>query len=80
MLTRKENIKKVLARQVPDWVPFSINFYQWFCHHQTFNMLPEELKIAGDYIGAMKILGGDIFSRNVDGGLRASDTAGDNVR
>lgn len=70
MLTRKENLRRVLAGQTPAWVPFALNFAQWFAHHQKFGPLPAELAGCGDYLDAMKALGCDIFSRNLDGGVR----------
>jgi len=70
-LTRKENLLKVLRCENPEWVPFSPNFNQWFQHHKKFNQLPPEL-VGKDYTGAMKFLGCDIFSRNIDGGFRSA--------
>ena len=74
-MTRKENLRRVLRGAMPNWVPFAPNFQQWFTHHKTFNILPAELRGCADYIDAMKALGCDIFSRNLDGGLRKEDTA-----
>lgn len=71
-LSKKDNLLKVLRGGQPAWVPFSINFMQWFNHHKSFDSLPSELQ-GGDYIDAMKTLGEDIFSRNVDGGFREHD-------
>jgi hypothetical protein len=73
-MTRKENLRLVLAGKKPRWVPFAPNFSQWFGHHRKFNLLPEELRGCGDYIDAMKALGCDIFSRNLDGGCRGENT------
>ncbi|MFH1615812.1 MAG: hypothetical protein ABIG61_12115 [Planctomycetota bacterium] len=76
MISRKDNLRKVLRGEVPEWVPFSINFAQWYQHHKTFDILPGELKGTADYIDAMKVLQCDIFSRNVDGGVRETEKEG----
>ncbi len=68
-LTRKENLRRVLRGEPPAWVPFAINFEQWFTHHQKFGLLPPALRGCADYINAQKILGCDIFSRNLNGGF-----------
>ncbi|MCC7348934.1 MAG: hypothetical protein IT446_00060 [Phycisphaerales bacterium] len=72
-LTRRENLRKVLSGRDPAWVPFAINFEQWFKHHKTFATLPDELRGCETYIDAQKALGCDIFSRNLDGGFREVD-------
>jgi hypothetical protein len=72
-ITRQENLRRVLSGQEPAWVPLALNFNQWFKHHKNFGTLPEELA-GGDYLDAMKVLGCDIFSRNIDGGHRERDT------
>ena len=68
-LTRKENLRRVLRGEPQVWVPFAINFGQWFAHHQQFGSLPPALRGCTDYIDAQKALGCDIFSRNLDGGV-----------
>lgn len=73
-MTKRENLMRVLAGEEPAWVPFAMNFAQWFVHHTRFGTLPTELRGCGSYIDAMKILGCDIFSRNLDGGYRERDT------
>lgn len=73
-MTRKENLRLVLRGQKPRWVPFAPNFNQWFVHHQKFGSLPPELRGCGDYLDAMKTLGCDIFSRNLESGFQKSDT------
>ena len=73
MTTRRDNLRKILAGERPDWVPFAPNFAQWFRHRQAFDSLPDELAGCATYIEAMKTLGCDIFSRNVDGGYRERD-------
>lgn len=73
-MTRRENLRAVLRGQEQAWVPFAINFDQWFGHHKTFGTLPDELRNCETYIDAQKALGCDIFSRNLDGGFREIDT------
>ena len=68
-VTRRENLRRVLRGKDPGWVPFSPNFAQWFGHHRREGSLPSELR-GIDYIQAMKVLGCDLFSRNLDGGFR----------
>ncbi|MBN8215671.1 MAG: hypothetical protein J0L75_03475 [Spirochaetes bacterium] len=71
--TRRENLLRVLRGEEPAWVPFSPNFKQWFDHHERLQTLPKELAGA-DYLGAMKALGCDVFSRNLGAGLEFRDT------
>ena len=67
-LTKRENLLRLLRGEEPEWVPVSLNCSQWFGHHQREDSLPSELK-GLDYIGALKALDFDIFSRNHDGGI-----------
>ncbi|MCE9614329.1 MAG: hypothetical protein K8T26_08635 [Lentisphaerae bacterium] len=73
-LTKRDNLRNVLTGGEPAWVPFALNFAQWFGHHRTFGTLPVDLRGCASYIQAMKVLGCDIFSRNLDGGYRERDT------
>ena len=72
-MTRRDNLRLTLAGKIPRWVPFALNFAQWYEHHRRFESLPAELRGCGDYVDAMKALGCDIFSRNLDGGFRTGD-------
>ncbi|MFA7342766.1 MAG: hypothetical protein WC003_00545 [Terrimicrobiaceae bacterium] len=67
-MTKRANLSRLLHGEKPAWVPFSINFWQWFEHHHRNGTLPEELAGCADYLSAMKALGCDIFSRNLDAG------------
>jgi hypothetical protein len=71
MTTRRENLLTLLRGGRPQWTPCTINLSQWFDHHQTFHSLPDELKNAQNHLEALRHLGCDIFSRNLDGGWRA---------
>lgn len=71
-MTKRENLLRVLRGQRPGWIPCSINFSQWYSHHRRFNTLPEELRSTDSYVAAMKVLGCDLFTRNVEGGYRES--------
>lgn len=68
-LTRQENLRRVLRGEEPAWVPFSINFEQWYNHHRAKGSLPAELRPCPDYLAAMQVLGCDIFSRNLPNGF-----------
>jgi hypothetical protein len=74
MLTRRQNLQRIVRGERPQWVPFALNFAQWYLHHRQFGTLPEELRGCADYISAMKALECDIFTRNVEGGQRIVDT------
>jgi hypothetical protein len=69
-MTQQENLRKTLRGETPAWIPFAPNFWQWFTHHQAMKTLPAELRDCKDYIDAMKVLGCDIFSRNISSGFR----------
>jgi hypothetical protein len=69
MLTRRENLLRVLRGQKPAWTPCSINLWQWYTHHKKFGTLPTELAGSSDQVDAMRRLGCDIFTRNAGGGL-----------
>ena len=69
-ITKRENLRRILRGESPAWVPFALNFRQWFQHHDDNDSLPEELAGGGDYLDAMKILDADIFSRNLGIGLQ----------
>lgn len=74
MITRRENLLMLLRGEKPQWVPFALNFAQWFAHHRQFGSLPGALKGCTSYVQAMKVLDCDIFTRNLDSGFRQSDT------
>ncbi len=69
-MTRRDNLLAMLHGDGPGWTPCSINFAQWYDHQRRFGSLPDELQGVAHYIDAMKVLGCDIFSRNLDGGFR----------
>jgi hypothetical protein len=64
-MTRKQNLLNMLAGRKPEWVPCSLNLWQWHKHHKTFGTLPEELMGTESDLDAMKVLGLDFFTRNV---------------
>ena len=64
-MTRKQNLLNMLSGRKPEWVPCSINLWQWHKHHKAFGTLPEELLHTGSDLDAMKLLGCDFFTRNV---------------
>lgn len=69
-VTKRDNLRRVLRGESPDWVPFAPNFKQWYQHHREHGTLPEELASSNDYLDAVKTLEADIFSRNLDVGLQ----------
>ncbi len=69
MISRRDNLRRVLKGETPAWVPFTMNFHQWFTHHQQNDSLPAELRGCHDSIDALHVLDADIFSRNVNGGV-----------
>ncbi len=75
MITKKENLLQVMRGEKPSWVPFVLNFSQWFFHHLDNGILPDELKGCETYVDAMKVLDCDIFTRSEASGCREVDTA-----
>lgn len=73
-MTKADNLRKVLRGESPAWIPFSLNFCQWFGQHQAQGKLPPELRDCQDYIDALIAFDCDVFTRNVDGGTRCEDT------
>ncbi len=71
MPTRRENLLAVLRGEKSAWTPCSINFAQWYGHQTNHNLLPDELKDTKTHIEVMKLLGMDLFSRNIDCGIRS---------
>lgn len=72
MTTRRENLRRILRGEQPEWVPFAPNFNQWFQHHRRHGTLPQELAACDDYVAALKAIDADIFTRNINGGVRVA--------
>ena len=70
MLTCRENLLCVLHGEEPAWVPYALNLWQWYGHHQRCGTLPPELRETRDQVDALRVPGCDIFSRNCGGGVR----------
>jgi hypothetical protein len=68
-LTRRANLLRALHGQEPDWIPFSLNFCQWFEHQRVHGTLPEALRGCTDHIDAHLRMGNDVFTRNFHGGF-----------
>jgi len=69
-LTRRDNLRRVLRTGEARWTPCTINLAQWFKHHQRNDSLPAELQGCADHLDVMLALGCDVFTRNVDAGVR----------
>lgn len=70
MTTKRDNLRQVLKGEPPEWVPFALNCAQWYRHHCDHGTVPDELSTCTDYIDVLKALDADIFTRNVDAGVR----------
>lgn len=75
----RERILTVLSGGIPDRVPFAPNLWQWFEFQKTWKLLPQELADCQTHLDAMRILGVDIFSRNLLTDIRR-DWFGGHVR
>ena len=64
-MTSRERLLAVLQGQIPDRIPFAPNIWQWFEYHKLHDQLPVELRQCRHQLDAMKVLGVDIFSRNL---------------
>jgi len=70
---------RVLRGEVPDRVPFSPNIWQWYEYQKLHGLLPEELSSCKSQMDIQKLLGVDIFSRNLITNIR-TDWYGGHVR
>ncbi len=50
---------------MPDRVPFAPNIWQWFEYQRRHGLLPEELKECESHLDVMRVLGVDVFARNL---------------
>ncbi|UCF36107.1 MAG: hypothetical protein JSU96_14970 [Acidobacteriota bacterium] len=64
-MTPRERILTVLRGEEPDHVPFAPNLWQWFEYQKIHGKLPAELRDCESHRDAMRVLGVDIFSRNL---------------
>ncbi|MCE5270703.1 hypothetical protein LLH00_05405 [bacterium] len=63
-MTPKDRILRVLAGETPDRAVFAPNIWQWFEYHRRHG-LPAELSGCTSQLDVMRVLGVDIFSRNL---------------
>ena len=54
MLTRRENLLRVLHGEAPAWVPCALNLWQWYGHHPRCGTLPPELRETRDQVDALR--------------------------
>ena len=66
-ITPRENLLHLLRGDTPQWMPCSINVWQWFEHHRKFATLPPELAHATNRLDVMRHLGCDLFVRTACG-------------
>ncbi|QEN09579.1 hypothetical protein EXM22_16915 [Oceanispirochaeta crateris] len=64
-MTSKEAIQKILNREDPGRFVYAPNMWQWFTHRQNMNEYPPELKDCTSQLEAIRVLGLEVFSRNV---------------
>jgi len=64
-MNSRQRIMTVLQGGIPDRVPFAPNIWQWFEYQKLHSLLPPELAGCKTQLEVMKILGVDIFSRNL---------------
>jgi len=64
-MNSRQRILTVLEGGIPDRVPFAPNIWQWFEYQKLHGLLPPELADCTTQLQVMKILGVDIFSRNL---------------
>ena len=64
-MNSKEQILAVLDGAVPERCIFAPNIWQWFEYQKIQNLLPDELKDCRTQLDVLKVLGVDVFSRNL---------------
>jgi hypothetical protein len=64
-MTPQQCLQAILRREDPGRVVYSPNYWQWFFHHLHHDRLPEELADCRDHLDMYRVLGLDVFSRNV---------------
>ena len=60
-----KRILAVLDGQIPDRPVFAPNIWQWYEYQKLHNLLPEELSSCDSQLDVLKLLGVDVFSRNL---------------
>lgn len=69
-MTSQQRLLDLLAGNIPDRVPFSPNLWQWFEYQKLHRLLPPELKACESHGDVLRILGVDIFARNLKTDIR----------
>ena len=64
-MNSRERILSVLQGEIPDRVPFSPNIWQWYEYQKLHGLLPAELESCRNQLDVQKLMGVDIFSRNL---------------
>ena len=77
-MTGRERILAAFRGDVPDFIPFTPNIWQWFYFHQSHRSLPPELSQARHPFDAIRQLGGEILARwDTQHSVRTVYTAGE---
>jgi hypothetical protein len=63
-ISRKEQVRHVLARRRPERIVYAPNYWQWFSHHRNHGLLPPEIAHCRTQLDLIRYLGLDVFSRN----------------
>jgi hypothetical protein len=62
---RGMEIEKVLVHEQPSRFIYAPNYWQWFRHQASHNLLPDEIKHCNTLLELYNYLGVDVFSRNI---------------
>ncbi len=58
-------IGKILSGSEPSRFVYAPNYWQWFKHQYSHNLLPDEIRHCNTLLDLYKYLGVDVFSRNI---------------
>jgi hypothetical protein len=58
-------IARILSGNEPSRFVYAPNYWQWFKHHTSHNILPDEIRHCNTLLDLYKYLGVDVFSRNI---------------
>ncbi len=63
--TPKKEIESILSGQKPTRFVYAPNYWQWFRHQVSHNLLPDEIRHCDSLLDLYNYLGVDVFSRNI---------------
>jgi hypothetical protein len=64
-MSPRQSLQGILRRDDPGRVVYAPNYWQWFFHHRHHGRLPAELAGCQNHLDMLRVLGLDVFSRNV---------------